>query len=80
MSCDTVYVVHARLTRRDVRGGIVQVVSLDQVTYAVNAWKARHPDVEVGATTLVTEGIDAYAGTPSPPAGPAASSRPSSAG
>jgi hypothetical protein len=31
------------------------------VTFAVNAWKRKHPDVEVGGPTVVAEGLDAYA-------------------
>jgi hypothetical protein len=34
------------------------------VTFAVNAWKQEHPDVEVGAPTVVAEGLDAYAEIP----------------
>ena len=71
MPPDSYYLVHARLTRRDTRDDIVEITSRDSVTFAVNAWKQEHPDVEVGAPTVVAEGLDAYAEIPVAAAEPA---------
>ncbi len=71
MPPDSHYLVHARLTRRDTRDDIVEIASRDSVTFAINAWKREHPDVKVGAPTVIAEGIDAYAEVPVAAAEPA---------
>ena len=61
MPSDTQYLVHVRLTRRDHRGDVLELTSTDTVTFAVTAWKQQHPELAVGAPTVITEGLDAYA-------------------
>jgi hypothetical protein len=64
MPSDTQYLVHIRLTRRDHRDDVLELASTDTVTFAVTAWQQQHPDIAVGAPTVVAEGLDAYAEIP----------------